>query len=56
MMGPVPSASSDHTPAGSNNGGNLGNAMDIDGGAPSHWQEQLAPPDAKVIVGQETVT
>lgn len=43
-MAPVPLASSDATPVGSNNG-NMGNNMNTDGVCHSRWQEHLAPED-----------
>ena len=48
-MGPIPPANSDATPVGSNNG----STMNLDGGGPSHWQEQLAPMDAEATLQDE---
>lgn len=46
-LGPVPSANSDATPVGSNNG----SAMNVDGGGPAgRWQQQLAPLDPVGLV------
>jgi len=44
-MGPVPPARSDATPVGSNNG----EAMNVDAGGPSRWQEHLAPHDTVAV-------
>ena len=54
-MGRVPPASSDATSVGSNNG----EAMNVDVGGPSHWQEWLAPRDpvtvAHIVVDTQNV-
>jgi hypothetical protein len=48
-MGPIPPASSEATPTGSNNGA----TMNVDGGGPGRWQQHLAPVDAAPVIDGE---